>query len=196
VATIAWDRDDVLNDLMLWWLEKWWKRAHPDCRINYEDLTENPPHEILGISMEQYLSSLDAFRLSGEASRMEPVAEVLEWLKQYGHLHRHMVLTATSLNTGAPAAEWTFRHFGAWIQSFHLVPSVRKTQHGFQHDVDKGEYLHWLGKVDVLVDDSPTHLESASSYGITGVLIPRPWNTERGTITEALNRLLAAVAGG
>ncbi len=102
-VTIVWDRDDVLNDLTRCWLEEWWKPAHPTCKACYADLTENPPHRVLGVSLEEYLASLDEFRLCDQAAEMDPVPEVSAWFKQYGHLHRHMVLTATSLDT-APAA--------------------------------------------------------------------------------------------
>ena len=194
MVNIVWDRDDVLNDLMRCWLERWWKPAHPECKVCYEDLTENPPHRILGVSLEKYLASLDEFRLSDQAAMVEPDPEVLAWFKRYGHLHRHMVLSATSLETAPAAAAWTFRHFGAWIRSFHLIPALRDNQPIPQYDADKGAYLHWLGKGDVLVDDSPINLESARRYGTTGVLVPRPWNSADGGINDVLERLLTVVS--
>jgi hypothetical protein len=194
MAVIVWDRDDVLNDLMRCWLEGWWKLAHPECRLRYEDLTENPPHRILGVSLGEYLASLDEFRLSDRAAEMEPVPKVLAWFERYGHLHRHMVLTATSLDTAPAAAAWTFRHFGAWVRSFHLIPAHRDSQSIPRYDTDKGAYLHWLGKGNVLVDDSPATVESARRYDIAGVLVPRPWNRAVGSINDALEGLLTVIA--
>lgn len=193
MLTIVWDRDDVLNDLMRCWLERWWKPAYPECQVDYEDLTENPPHRILGIGLEEYLASLDEFRLSHQAAEMEPVPEVLAWFKKSGHQFRHMVLSNTSLDTAPAAAAWTMQHFGTWVRSFHLIPSSRDSQPIPQYDADKGEYLHWLGRGDILVDDSPANIESAKRYGITGVLVPRPWNGNGGCIADALDRLLKIV---
>ena len=44
MLTLAWDVDDVLNDLMQVWLEEAWLPAHPECNVTYRDLTSNPPH--------------------------------------------------------------------------------------------------------------------------------------------------------
>ena len=187
--TIVWDRDDVLNDLMHCWLEQWWRPAHPECKVSYEDLSENPPHRILNIDLKAYLRSLDDFRLSKPATQMEPLPEVLSWFRKFGHMCRHVALTATPVDTAPAAAEWTFRHFGVWIRSFHFVPSIRNGQSIPQYDADKGAYLHWLGKGDIVVDDSTTNLQSVSQYGVSGVLIPRPWNGNRASIADALDHL-------
>ncbi len=190
MALIAWDRDDVLNDLMRCWFDQWWKPSHPGCRVCYEDLVENPPHRLLGVGLTEYLASLDEFRLSEHADRMKPVPEVLAWFEHHGHLHRHLVLTATPLAAAPAAAAWTFRHFGRWVRSFHLIPSPRAGQVAYQYDEDKGTYLHWLQKADLLVDDSPANLESAARYGIPGVMVPRPWNQGGPDLADALDRLL------
>ena len=47
MVTIAWDVDDVLNDLMRHWFKSTWKTTHPECKVIYEDLSENPPRQIL-----------------------------------------------------------------------------------------------------------------------------------------------------
>ena len=188
--TIVWDRDDVLNDLMRCWLEQWWKPAHPECRVNYEDLSENPPHRILNIDLKEYFRSLDGFRLSNLAAQMEPLPESLAWFREFGHMCRHVALSATSVVTAPVAAEWTFRHFGVWIRSFHFIPSIRNGRTIPQYDTDKGAYLHWLGKGDVVVDDSTANLHAVSQYGVSGVLIPRPWNGNQDAIANSLDQLL------
>ena len=38
MLTIAWDVDDVLNDLMGAWLKDAWLPAHPECTLAYDDL--------------------------------------------------------------------------------------------------------------------------------------------------------------
>ena len=79
MKTIAWDVDDVLNDLMLMWFRQRWIIEHDDCKLKYEELTENPPHRLLGISVYEYLQSLDDYRLSPLYQQMKPVKEVMEW---------------------------------------------------------------------------------------------------------------------
>ena len=190
LSVIVWDRDDVLIDLMGNWLERWWKPVHPACRTQYEELTENPPHRIIGITLDEYLASLDEFRLSKLAAELQPVSEVLEWFQKFGDGHRHIALSATPLETAPSAAAWTFRHFGAWIRSFHMVPSPRPDTPIRQYDDDKTSYIRWLGHGDVLVDDSPTNIAAAERLGIAGISIPRPWNGEKGEVVDAMDRLL------
>ena len=190
MVTIVWDRDDVLNDLMRNWLEQWWIPTHPGCRVAYEKLKENPPHRILGVSREEYLLSLDQFRLSKYGEAMRPLPEMIAWFNKYGDNFSHIVLSATPLDTAPVSASWTFSHFGSWVRSFHVIPAVRDERPIAEYERDKGFYLKWLGKGDVLVDDSPTNLEAARRHDIAGVLIPRPWNDGRGTTGDALDRLL------
>jgi hypothetical protein len=83
------------------------------------------------------------------------------------------------------------RHFGDWIRSFHFVPSLRAGQPLPAYDRDKGEFLAWWGRADVLVDDSEANVEQARRAGVRAVLFPRPWNGSRQSVAEAL----AEVAG-
>ena len=94
MVTIAWDVDDVLNDLMREWFEAEWKAEHPKCNVAYEDLSENPPHHILEVSKEHYLESLDAFRADSCYNQMIPVHPVKEWFIHHGQKFRHVALTA------------------------------------------------------------------------------------------------------
>ena len=59
LKTIAWDVDDVLNNLMRAWFEEKWLIDHPECNLLYEGLTENPPHRLLETNVDNYLKSLD-----------------------------------------------------------------------------------------------------------------------------------------
>ena len=67
MLTIAWDVDDVLNNLMEAWLGEAWKPATRNARCPIRKLRENPPHRLLGVPESDYHSSLDAFRLSDGA---------------------------------------------------------------------------------------------------------------------------------
>lgn len=189
MKTIIWDVDDVLNDLMRTWFERWWTPSHLDCPIVYDQISENPPHKLLGVSKSEYLSSLDAFRLSQIAKEMTPMPEILTWFRQYGNRFRHMALTATPLRAAPASAEWVMRHFGQWIQSYHFVPSQRQDEQIPLYDQSKEDFLCWWGKGDILVDDSPLNVGVAQTLRMQAVLIPRPWNPSRFTTVEALETL-------
>lgn len=191
MKTIAWDVDDVLNDLMKCWFLRQWLKEHPDCNINrYDEITKNPPHDLLGVSIDEYLSSLDRFRLSPLYQEMGPVKEVVDWFEQHGQKYRHIALTSVPLLAVTASAQWVFRMFGKWIRTFHFVPSRRKGENIPEYDRDKGDFLSWASKVALIVDDSPSNIASAERVGCKGVLIPRPWNGNKGSIEESLSLIL------
>lgn len=185
MLTIVWDVDDVLNELMLAWFSEAWKPSHPDCKLSYSEITENPPDRVLGIPRSDYLSSLDSFRLSEQARNMQPNPAVLEWLRDSGSGYRHMALTARPLDSTPIAAEWLFRHFGAYMRGFGVVPT-RLAAGVPAYDRDKGEFLRWFGKADILVDDSEENLRAAEKLGIEGVLYPQPWNHASHSVRDTL----------
>jgi hypothetical protein len=189
MKTIVWDVDDVLNDLMRSWFEDWVSSKGTHCLLTYEQLICNPPHELLGISSSEYLASLDDFRLSGKAAKLQPVAEVFEWFCRHGHRFHNVALTATPLYASPVSAEWVMRNFGQWIRSFNVIPSPRLGIEATQYHITKADFLDWWGKGDILLDDSEENVAGALISGIHAVLIPRPWNHSAQTMTEALTEL-------
>jgi hypothetical protein len=189
VKTIAWDVDDVLNDLMRTWFEACWAPSHPDCALRYDQITENPPDALLGISKSEYLASLDDFRLSESARRMAPVSEMQEWFRQHGQCFRHMALTSVPSHAAPVSAAWVMNHFGAWIRTFHFVPSPRQGKNIPVYDQTKQDFLRWWGKVDILVDDNPLNVAAAEASGVHAILVPRPWNRGVLTINQTLGVL-------
>ena len=177
MLTIAWDIDDVLNDLMRTWLEERWKAHHPDCELTYEAVGSNPPHQLIGATLEEYLQSLDAFRLSGAYDRMAPNPDIVAWFQTHGIKYRHIALTAVPRKAAAVSAAWVMRHFGDWIRTFHFVPSPRPDDIATRYERSKGDYLEWLGRVDCFIDDHPDHVRGASAAGVTTFLLSRPWNS-------------------
>lgn len=194
MLTIAWDIDDVLNALMREWFEDFWLTRHPQCRLKYENLLSNPPHALLGISLDAYRQSLDDFRLSGHYRQMAPNAEVLSWFKEQGRFFRHIALTAVPRIAASVSAAWLVRHFGDWIRTFHFVPSLRKGDIDVDYENSKVEYMKWLNRVDIFIDDHPGHVGGAASNGISTYMVSRPWNTKGMTISEILVALTAANA--
>jgi hypothetical protein len=195
LKTLVWDVDDVLNDLMREWLEQH-RRAQPNgCRISYEQLTENPPHALLDIALEQYRASLDAFRASERGRDMAPDRAVLDWFEQRGARARHVVLTATPRLAAPFVASWVMRHFGRWIHTFAVLPSPREGDQVVRHDASKAEYLRWLGRADAFIDDDPRNLADAEQEGVRCFPVPRPWNRARGSIADVLEQLTALIEG-
>lgn len=191
MLTIIWDVDDVLNDLMFVWFEQAWRPHHPECQLTVEDISENPPHRLLGVSLEEYLASLDAFRLSEKGiCQLSPVPELLAWFHQHGNRFRHVALTATTMAAAPLSAKWVFKHFGFWVRSVNFVPSKRKGESIPVYDQNKGEYLQWWGGGDVLVDDNPQTITEAADLGLRGILIPRPWNQCDLTLAETIGFLV------
>jgi hypothetical protein len=190
MKTIVWDIDDVLNDCTKRWLENSWLPAHPDCRLSYEKLTQNPPHRLLGVSKTEYLDSLDGFRLSSEADKMVPDDRVMRWFKRYGTRFRHIALTARPRQTVSPAIVWMLRHYSDWFQAFCFVPAERPGEPPGHPDRKKRDFLSWLGKVDYFIDDSATNIDEASHLGIHTFLLGQPWNSSNLTLMDILKTLL------
>lgn len=193
MLTVVWDVDDVLNDLMVQWFHHGWRVEHPECAIAYKGLTSNPPDAVLGVERSEYLASMDRFRRTERGCNMAPDPDVLRWFQDEGHRFRHIALTARPLETAPQVAHWVMRHFGAWIRCFGVVPT--RTEPGVPtYDRTKGEYLAWLGRGDVLVDDSSENIQQAASLGLRALQAAQPWNQSPLTIA-ALLRELTATAG-
>jgi hypothetical protein len=188
MLTIVWDVDDVLNDLMYKWFNHAWVPEHPDCSLSYQDLTQNPPHLPLGVALDDYLKSMDAFRGAQESSRIVPNPHILAWFREHGSDFRHIALTARPLETAPDLASWVLRHFGRWIRCFGVVPT-RQAKDVPVYDTGKGDYLKWLGKGDILIDDTPENLRQAERIGLQTVTYPQPWNSAMESIPQLLRNL-------
>lgn len=186
MLTIGWDVDDVLNNLMRDWLNKEWLPKHAGCHLKYQDIKINPPHKLLSVTRNEYLESLDSFRLTKLYRKMKPVKDVLEWFRSHGTSYRHIAITSVPKIAASSSAGWVFNNFGEWIRTFHFVPSRREGQNIPQYDNDKAGYLKWLNKVDIFVDDNEENIKGAQILGIKCILCPRPWNTGAGSISELL----------
>ena len=188
MQTVVWDVDDVLNDLMYQWFAYGWRVEHSDCLISYQDLTNNPPHQVLGIGRAEFLSSMDSFRKTERARNMSPNPEVVTWFQERGAGFRHIALTARPLETAPDVAHWVMHHFGAWIRCFGVVPT--RLDEGLPiYDRTKGEYLAWLGRGDILVDDSGENIRDAGSLGLRTLQPAQPWNTSRLSVSDLLHQL-------
>lgn len=174
MITIAWDIDDVLNELMREWFS-WWKGAHADCGFSYEEISCNPPHELLGVSLNEYLESLDQFRIEKYSSLL-PNEDVLGWFKKTGINAHHIVLSAVPADCAHISAQWVMKHFGHWIRGFHYIPSGRNEKEAAIYDKTKADFLKRTGFVDIFIDDSEKNIVQASEVGMKTYLVNKSWN--------------------
>lgn len=188
MITIAWDIDDVLNNLTEAWL------ATQPYSPSYCSLIRNPPADLIGLSLDQYLASLDIFRATRYAE-LQPNAAVLEWFRQNGNRAHHVALSAVPRAFASVSASWTFTHFGDWIRSFAFVPSSRTHDNHPPYDTTKGQFLARCGGIDVIVEDSEDNVVSAQQLGLTACLYPQPWNSAKdSSVQDLLSRLTALVS--
>ena len=170
---IVWDVDDVLNHLTYEWFEEY-RLAH-GLTLRYDELTANPPFEIMGIKREEFLSALDDFRRRRFAA-LEPHPETMAWFRAHGNRFRHVALSAVPMRCAPLSAEWVLRHYGKWIRGYQVVPSPRPDDDFQIYATTKGEVLAQFGPVDFMVDDSEANLATAAALPVRPVIFPAPWN--------------------
>jgi hypothetical protein len=158
--------------------------------VRYEEITENPPHRVLGIEKAEYLASLDEFRVSEGARRLTPNAEILEWLGKYGDRYRHVALTARPLASAGAAADWVFRHFGHFVRCFGVVPS-RLDSAAPLYDRDKADFLKWFREADYFVDDSEENVAAVRKLGVQCLVYPQPWNRSKDSLNLLTGQVVA-----
>jgi len=189
---ILWDVDDVLNQLMGEWLYFWHQKQQGKTNTNeFAEITQNPPHQILGISIAEYLESLDEFRNSNFGRNLSPNPKVLNWFEEFGDEYVHFALTARPKDTMPTQAAWVYEHFGRWI---HSVVSVNPSRPGPECPVhrvfsNKASFVQWLDKPMVLIDDSEENIRTAKEHCQTVLLFPQPWNSSNQTAEEVLLEL-------
>lgn len=194
---VAWDVDDVLNDLTRCWIREKWLPEHSSCCLRYEDLRQNPPHDIIGVSRTEYLSSLDEYRATSYRD-LVPDTEALLWFRTYGNFFRHIVITSVPLQAAHLSAEWVYRHFGQWIRGFFIAPSLRTEQPVQGYPLKKQDIFKTWIQPDIFIDDSPENVGQAQACKIVSLLRRRPWagqGLEWGEITQSLEKFLTQGSG-
>jgi len=184
----------VLNDLTSAWLARAWGPSQPGHVVAYADLRTNPPHELLGIGLGDYLASLDSFRTGEGYAALQPNPRILSWLDANGERCHHVALTATAFRAAPTTAAWVLRHFGRWIREFAFVPATRAGEDLPRFDRDKSEWIARLRGPVALVDDSPANLAAAAAAGAGTVCWPQPWNGGPARPDDALAALDAWLA--
>jgi FMN phosphatase YigB (HAD superfamily) len=174
---IVWDVDDVLNCLTFEWFKEF--AAENPAAGSYDQLKTNPPLQETGLTLNDYLASLDDFR-QRRLSSMIPAPEVLTWFRSCGDAYRHVAMTAVPAKFAPLSAEWVLRHFGLWFRSYHFVPSFRSGETMIIYDECKADLLRSIGKADYFIDDNEKNVSGAADLGITALVFPQPWNRAAG----------------
>ena len=183
---LLWDVDDVLNRFM----QLCCRRFPAERKLDYADLTVNPPHELLGLGREEYLATLDACR--PELYQEGPRPEIRLFFERHGNEFRHAALSAVPMRFAPDSAQWVLRHFGAWIQTCVFIPSPRPDfRMRSQLFRSKGEAAAAFGPGAVLIDDSPANVADAEKHGCRTMLFPTPWNKSRDrSVADFLEELI------
>jgi hypothetical protein len=137
MITIAWDIDDVLNSL-----DKEFK--------NWASLTG------LIIDDKNYLKYLDRFRL-GYYLNLKVNTEVYNWFIENGDKVINIAITAVPNKLAYISSWWLFKNF-KWFTSIVIIPSYREEDPILSPFKTKGEYLQWLKKVDVFIDNNEKNI--------------------------------------
>jgi hypothetical protein len=191
---VIWDVDDVLNELMREWFEQWWQPRNGACRVCYAEIAANPPHEVLGITEVDYLASLDEFR-TARFDALVPRREVLGWFEAHGTRGHHVALSAPPEEFAHVSASWVIRNFGRWIRTFAFVPARRGRPDVADPQTAKRDYLAWLGQGNVFLDDRESNVAAARELGLTGIVVPQPWNrSPHASLRSALDELTSVIA--
>jgi hypothetical protein len=53
----------------------------------------------------------------------------------------------------------------------------------------KYDFLKWLGKADIVVDDNPDNVKLAGNLGIHAFMVPKPWNDSHISLSLILDTL-------
>lgn len=174
---IVWDVDDVLNNFT----EQWALIAPPELAVGLPGVKQ-PVEDAV------YLASFDTFRATSYAS-LRPRESVLEWLRLNAGGRNNIALSSAPLQFMHTSAEWTLRHYGAWIRGFICSPSRGSVPRRSKADILREDL-----KCDIFIDDQEANVDSAKGAVRAALLFPAPWNSERRTTEwEFLSRLNAAV---
>lgn len=193
MLNICFDCDDVLNSLMQNYLDwMYMTDEYKGPKISYEQIVQNPPHDILGISELKYRQTLHKFRFMMYHT-LQPNQEILNWFYQYGEKAHFSVLTSAFRDCIPITTKWIFENFSQWVRTFAFVPSkVSNDDINIIYDNNKADWLV-RNHVDIFIDDSLKNIfqvKARSDNKIDCYLVKQPWNDgmEIGNVLKELNK--------
>lgn len=183
---IIWDIDDVLNCLMVSWLNHW--NQNHDSNINLIDIKKNPPHRVLGVTKDYYFNSLDEFRNSEDGKNVQENFSVKTWFEKNGDRFKHIACTARPIETMPNQAWWIFHNYGRWIKTVHAASPIRDIKKDFQIS-SKADFISWIGTDAIFIDDIEENINTVSKIGVDTILYPQPWNSSKHSEEEFITKL-------
>ncbi len=182
---MAWDVDDVLNDLSAAWA------SHEG--LDWKSARGGSPKEMassLGIPEDEYLASLDRFRRE-EYRFLSPNPFIRDWLSQAAGSVRSVAITRTPIRTAGQVSRWVFETYGHLIQGYFVALSPRREDPVNTTYESKADVVRRIVGVVALVDDQPANF---SDLPVTCAALeyPRAWNSA-GAATDLLADLSALV---
>ncbi len=172
---MVWDIDDVLNSLMRDFLL--WYNKRQGAEIAYPDITENPPHRILGCSKEEYLSALDIFRRDF-FMELRPNPLAMDWFGSMGCDSdiAHIACTSVPIRFANISWAWLCKHY-PFFRVFSFAPSFRQGD-DLGPIRSKADALSLFKEVNLFIDDNEQNVSEAGEF-CKALLYPAPWNRNR-----------------
>ena len=191
MTILVWDIDDVLNELTAQWLAT---ISHNTISTKHQ-LTNPDFHTFLGWSRDEYLHSIDNYRLDHYRD-LAPNELVIGFMSET-QFCSHILLTATPLISAPHSAEWALRHFGSLIDGILIAPSTRPgVQSTRMSKLDHIARITATGEAVLCIDDLPANITQAHQSGAEGILWPQPWNNSSSTIDSVLNFITTSFLRG
>ena len=82
-------------------------------------------------------------------------------------------------NAAIASASWLLTHFGDWIRTFTFIPSQRNGENLPLYDLTKADYIKWLNKADVFIEDNENNIAGLEQLNIRRFIVARPWNSSK-----------------
>jgi len=181
---IVWDVDDVLNCLMKSWLQYWSQES--GLKIILNEIIKNPPQDILGITKEDYLNSLDTFRNSDLGKDLEVNHIIKKWFLHHGNKFNHIACTGRPIRTMPNQAWWLYKNYSQWIKTVHMTGADRDLE---SRKISKADFISFINSDVVFIDDCENNINSVSKIGGITLLYPQPWNKANYTEVEFISKL-------
>ena len=85
-------------------------------------------------------------------------------------------------------AWWIYHNYGQWIHTVHAAKTSRNTMSN-HHCVIKADFISWINKEVLFIDDSEENVNTVSETGVETMLYPQPWNNAKHSEEEFIAEL-------
>ena len=120
-----------------------------------------------------YFNSLDEFRNSEAGKNLQPNDTIKSWFKIHGNKFNHLSCTPRPIDSMPNQAWWIYDNYCQWIHTVHAVGTNRDGDTNYQTE-PKGDFISWINKEVVFVDDSEKNITAVSTTGAETILYHQP----------------------